>query len=85
MINGGANVEDNLWPVLDEPHRAKTAQDVAEKAKVAAVAKKHLGIKSDKKSPLAGRTQEEKNAAKAPPSGRLGLPARKRDVFGRPI
>ena len=44
LINGGANDEDNLWPVLKEAHKAKTAEDVKMKAKADRVRKKHLGI-----------------------------------------
>ena len=44
LINGGENKESNLKPAHRKCHIAKTAQDVAEKAKIAAVRKKHLGI-----------------------------------------
>jgi 5-methylcytosine-specific restriction endonuclease McrA len=44
LINGGENKESNLKPAHRKCHIAKTAQDVAEKAKVAAIRKKHLGI-----------------------------------------
>lgn len=44
LINGGENRETNLAPALKAPHRAKTAADVAEKAHIDRVAKKHLGI-----------------------------------------
>jgi len=44
LINGGENRESNLKPAHRKCHIAKTAQDVAEKAKIAAVRKKHLGI-----------------------------------------
>jgi 5-methylcytosine-specific restriction protein A len=44
LINGGANDEDNLWPVLREAHREKTAADVGRKAKADRVRKKHLGL-----------------------------------------
>ena len=45
LINGGKNEEDNLHPVLKEAHKDKTRADVAEKAKVDRIRKKHLGIK----------------------------------------
>lgn len=48
LINGGANDEDNLQPVLRTAHRKKTARDVKEKAKADRVRKKHLGIASAK-------------------------------------
>lgn len=45
IINGGKNDESNLQTLLIEHHKAKTEQDVAEKAKTARVQLKHLGIK----------------------------------------
>lgn len=44
LINGGEHRESNLFPALRDKHRAKTAQDVAEKAVSAHKRKKHLGI-----------------------------------------
>jgi len=44
LINGGSHRESNLAPVHSHCHVAKTAKDVAEKAKVAAIRKRHLGI-----------------------------------------
>lgn len=45
LTNGGANTEANLRPVLRDAHKAKTAADVAERAKVDARSRKHLGIR----------------------------------------
>lgn len=45
LINGGENREGNLAPALKYPHREKTARDVAEKAKIERIRKRHLGIK----------------------------------------
>lgn len=45
LVNGGANRESNLAPVLIDKHREKTAADVAEKAMVYRKRAKHLGIK----------------------------------------
>lgn len=45
LINGGENRESNLAPALVEPHKAKTAEDVKQKAKNDRVRKRHLGIK----------------------------------------
>lgn len=45
LINGGEHRESNLFPALRDKHRAKTAQDVAEKAVTARVRSKHLGIR----------------------------------------
>jgi 5-methylcytosine-specific restriction protein A len=45
VINGGANRESNLRLICDWCHKAKTAEDVAEKAVTARVRSKHIGIK----------------------------------------
>lgn len=50
LILGGEHRESNLFPALREAHRKKTKTETAVKAKIAAVRKKHLGIKSDKRS-----------------------------------
>ena len=44
LINGGENRESNLAPILREKHREKTARDIDEKAKVARLRAKHLGL-----------------------------------------
>lgn len=44
IINGGENRESNLAPALKDKHREKTDDDVAEKAHIDRVRKKHLGI-----------------------------------------
>lgn len=45
LTNGGENRETNLAPALVAAHREKTKSDVALKAKVDRIRKKHLGIK----------------------------------------
>jgi len=45
LINGGENRESNMAPALVEPHKVKTAEDVAQKAKNDRVRKRHLGIR----------------------------------------
>ena len=45
LANSGANVESNLRPACRNCCYNKTADDVAEKSKVAAIRKKHLGLK----------------------------------------
>jgi len=45
ICNGGLNVESNMAPALVEPHKIKTAQDVAQKSKDYRVRAKHNGIK----------------------------------------
>ena len=49
LINGGENRESNLVPLLTRHHKKKTTADVAEKSRVRAKRKKHLGIKSTKR------------------------------------
>lgn len=44
LCNGGEHRESNLAPAIREAHRAKTAEDVAQRAKDDRVRKKHLGI-----------------------------------------
>lgn len=50
LINGGENRESNLKPAHRKCHVEKTALDVAEKAKVAAIRKKHIGITRPKQT-----------------------------------
>lgn len=45
LVNGGANAESNLAPAHAHCHIAKTAVDVAEKAKVAKIRQKHTGAR----------------------------------------
>ena len=46
LCNGGEHRESNLAPALNgQPHREKTAADVAEKSRVYRKRKSHLGIK----------------------------------------
>lgn len=47
LINGGEHRESNLFPALRDKHREKTKQDVAEKAKVAAIKKRDIGIRKE--------------------------------------
>ena len=45
LINGGENRESKIFPVHDKCHKKRTAQDVAEKSKVAKIRQKHAGIR----------------------------------------
>lgn len=49
LVNGGEHREANLQALDPMCHRAKTNEDVAEKATVARVRKKHLGLDKPKK------------------------------------
>jgi 5-methylcytosine-specific restriction enzyme A len=44
LINGGENRESNMAPALVEPHKVKTAQDMAQKSKDYRVRAKHSGV-----------------------------------------
>lgn len=46
LINGGEHRESNMAPALRDKHRAKTAEDVAEKSAVYQKRAKHLGAKA---------------------------------------
>lgn len=71
LINGGANVESNLAPVLVDKHKEKTAADLAIKSKRAAMAKAALGIKPATR-PIPGPVKAEKERR----FGRTPLPPR---------
>jgi len=51
LCNGGEHRESNLAPVLVEPHKEKTAQDVKEKSLVARKRMNHLGIRKKSRFP----------------------------------
>ena len=54
LCNGGEHRESNLAPALRDKHRAKTAEDVAVRAKGDAAAKHHLGIRPPSRLKSAG-------------------------------
>jgi 5-methylcytosine-specific restriction enzyme A len=45
LCNGGQNRESNLAPAIRDKHREKTAADVAERAKIDKIRRRHLGLK----------------------------------------
>lgn len=45
LCNGGTHSEDNLAPALVQSHKIKTKADVREKAKIARIRKRHLGMR----------------------------------------
>ena len=48
LILGGEHRESNLFPALRDPHRKKTAAEMAVKSKIAKIRQKYLGIKKSK-------------------------------------
>jgi 5-methylcytosine-specific restriction endonuclease McrA len=54
LCNGGEHRESNLAPALYQPHKEKTAQDVAVKSKISRIRNRHLGIKKRKGRPIMG-------------------------------
>ena len=76
LINGGLNVESNLFPVLVDKHKEKTKADVAEKAYVAARAKSHIGAVKPEgriKSRGFGRTEKPPRTVTKIASGPSGV------------
>lgn len=82
LINGGENSEANLKPAHRKCHIDKTAQDVAEKAKIAAIRQRHHGIVDAPKMPSAPFPKTLKSARRERvAAGKLPLPDRKRAMF----
>lgn len=84
LANGGENRESNLRPVHIKCHAEKTAADVAEKAKVAAIRRKHLRIVDA--PPMQGQpfaTTRKAADRKAKAAGKLPLPARQRPIYAQ--
>jgi len=71
LIAGGAHSEANLQLLCTDCHKAKTREDVAEKAKVASVRKKHLGLIAPK------RKMQGRGFAPRPPQHTATTPPRK--------
>lgn len=98
IINGGANREANLHSLLTVCHLRKTVADVAEKAAVDKIAKKHAGIATKSRRPIAGRgfQRSERMKDKTPKADALramreqsaprigAFKVEKPDTFGRP-
>lgn len=51
LCNGGEHRESNLAPALRDKHRAKTAEDVAEKSRSAKIRARHLGVRTSRPMP----------------------------------
>jgi len=54
LVNGGANAEGNLQVLCGWCHKAKSADDVAEKSRTARIRAKHAGIKPKTSRPMPG-------------------------------
>lgn len=80
LINGGDNRESNLGPIHKKPcHKIKTAADVADKAKVAAVRQKHVGVTKpagNLRGPAFAKPDKPAREAKPLPSRRSLFTAR---------
>lgn len=71
LVNGGEHRESNLAPALRDKHRAKTAEDVAEKARVASLKAKHIGAAPKR------RKIQSAGFKPAPPQNRATAPLNK--------
>ena len=60
LVNGGEHREGNLQVACAWCHREKTAADVAEKARTAAIRKRHLGIRPPSRMPGARNSKLKK-------------------------
>lgn len=88
LCNGGENRESNLAPISFAEHKLKTAEDVAIRKKTDAMTKAAFNIKAapTQKIKSAGFQPSEKQAARETgKAGKLPLPARVKDVYGRRI
>lgn len=69
LINGGQHRETNLFPALRDKHKIKTAADVAEKAKRAAIASRHVGATRPKQAIKSAGFQKKERKPKLPCAG----------------
>lgn len=76
LINGGENRESNLRPAHVKCHKDKTARDVAEKAKVAAIRMRHNGSARPKQK-IPSKNDLRTRPARDPNKGLPELPRRK--------
>jgi 5-methylcytosine-specific restriction protein A len=69
IINGGANAEHNLAPILEDAHKEKTAEDLKIKSKTYRIAAKHNGTWPASKAKIKGRGFEKTRPSKASQTG----------------
>lgn len=74
LINGGGHRETNLAPIHSHCHVEKTGLDVADKKKVAAVRKKHIGAVAESKPIQSPGFRTSKHAAKRESRAKDALP-----------
>jgi 5-methylcytosine-specific restriction protein A len=81
LINGGENKESNLRPVHVGCHAKKTAEDVAEKARIARKRQAHRGIRpvakmQSRPTPISERTARNRARERMPmpPPRRMFVP-----------
>lgn len=74
LINGGEHRETNLAPIHGHCHVEKTGLDVADKKKVAAVRKKHIGAVADSKPIQSPGFRTSKHATKRAARAENALP-----------
>lgn len=73
LINGGEHRESNMAPILrGKPHKEKTAQDVAEKARNYRKRARHVGLSPAPRSKIKSR-----GFAKAAPQRKASSPVNK--------
>ena len=76
LVDGGRHSEDNLFPALIEPHKAKSKDEAALRAKADAVAKRHVGItRPVAKIASAPFIPSDRSAKRQPKPPVAGLPA----------
>lgn len=54
LANGGSHSEDNLAPILIDPHKEKTKADRKIQSRIYKIKKRHLGLKKPRGRPMAG-------------------------------
>lgn len=74
ICNGGENRESNMAPALVSPHKIKTKQDRATKAKNDHVRMKHIGIREPSRLQSRGFPSRKPQRTASRPLDRRGFP-----------